>query len=419
MRRLVLLVFALLVAVGAGAFLFFNIDRIERAISGPPARYVVATRDIAAFTVIPRDALGLRTLERGRPAPPGAIIDISDAPQPAVLNLVAGRASPQQIANGEPIQFQNLSAFELLQGTRGQLILVAQAPLAEGERLDPARFRTAFRETAVIPPGAVTGRVGDRPETIIGRLPPAWLRQAVGAQQPLVFSALTFEDPATRLVTPPSESPAQTPAAPAPPPPPEPLPADGSVPTASAAEILQRLSVTPEAARIGIGRRADSEVQAVAGYDGPVDVFLSPARSAMRARGIEEHRRVIRGARLSVHSGDEAGSEGLLMWIMTDAQTAARIASLRRQGALVTVVPSRAPLPSEAGTPVLCTTPDVCYRGLTDADEAPERPASEPVAPQTQAQPAGPGAPPIPALPAGPGAPQGGGPWRGPPAIVR
>lgn len=407
MRRLVLLVFALLVAVGAGAFLFFNIDRIERAISGPPPRYVVATRDIAAFAVIPRDALGLRTLERGHSAPPGAIIDISDAPQPAVLNLIAGRASPQQIANGEPIQFQNLSAFELLQSTRGQLILVAQAPLAEGERLDPARFRTAFRETAVIPPGAVTGRVGDRPETIIGRLPPTWMRQAVGAQEPLVFSALTFEDPATRPVAAPAEEPAPAPEKPAPLAPPEPLSADGSVPAASAAEILRRLSVTPEAARIGVGRRAESEVQAVAGYDGPVDVFLSPARSAMRARGVEEHRRVIRSARLSVHPGDEANSEGPLMWVMTDAQTAARIAGLRRQGALVTVVPSGAPLPSEAGIPVLCTTPDVCYRGLTDADEAAESPAPAPVTTQ------------IPAVPDGAGAPQGGGLWQGPPAVVR
>jgi Flp pilus assembly protein CpaB len=408
MRRLVLLVFALLVAVGAGAFLFMNIDRIERAISGPPVRYVVATRDIAAFAVIPRDALGLRTLERGRPAPPGAIIDISDVPQPAVLNLIAGRASPQQIANGEPIQFQNLSSFELLQGTRGQLILLAQSPLAEGERLDPSRFRTAFRETAVIPPGAVTGRVGDRPETIIGRLPPTWVRQAVGAQQPLVFSALTFEDPATRPA--PAEDPAPARDAPAPLAPPEPLPPDGSVPQTSAAEILRRLSVTPEAARVGVGRRAESETQAVAGYDGTVDVFLSPARSAMRARGVEEHRRVIRGARLSVHPGDEAGTEGPLMWVMTDAQTAARIAGLRRQGALVTVVPRGAPLPSETGVPVLCTTPDVCYRGLTEADEAP---AAEPAAAGA------PIAPQIPAAPVGPGAPQGGGPWQGPPAVVR
>jgi Flp pilus assembly protein CpaB len=408
MRRLVLLVFALLVAVGAGVFLFMNVDRIERAISGPPARYVVATRDIAAFAVIPRDALGLRTLERGRPAPPGAIIDISDAPQPAVLNMVAGRASPQAIASGEAIQFQNLAPFELLQSTRGQLILLAQAPLEEGERLEPSKFRTAFRETAVIPPGAVTGRVGDRPETIIGRLPPAWMRQAVGEQQPLVFSALTFEDPAERRAAPPSEAPA--PEAPAPVAPPEPLPADGSVPRAPVAEILRRLAVTPEAARVGVGRRAESEVQAVAGYDGPVDVFLSPARSAMRARGVEEHRRVIRGARLSVHPGDETGDEGPLMWVMTDAETAARIAGLRRQGALVTVVPRGAPLPSEAGVPVLCTTPEVCYRGLTEADEAPAAPSAS--APDAVA-------PEVPALPAGPGAPQGGGPWRGPPAVVR
>jgi Flp pilus assembly protein CpaB len=408
MRRLVLLVFALLVAIGAGAFLFMNIDRIERAISGPPLRYVVATRDIAAFAVIPRDALGMRTLERGRPAPPGAIIDISDAPQPVVLNLIAGRASPQQIANGEPIQFQNLSSFELLQGTRGQLILLPQGPLAEGERLDPSRFRTAFRETSMIPPGAVTGRMGDRPETIIGRLPPTWVRQAVGAQQPLMFSALTFEDPATRPA--PAEVPAPTPDTPAPLAAPEPLPADGSVPQVSAADLLQRLSVTPEAARVGVGRRAESEVRAVAGYDGPVDVFLSPARSAMRARGVEEHRRVIRGARLSVHPGDEAGAEGPLMWVMTDMQTSARIAGLRRQGALVTVVPRGAPLPSETGIPVLCTTPDVCYRGLTEVDEAPAAASvavPAPIAPQ------------IPAVPAGPGAPQGGGPWQGPPAVVR
>ena len=394
-RRLVLLAFALLVAVLAGLFLFFNIDRIERAISTPPIRYVVATRDIAAFTEISRDALGLRTLERGRPVPLGAIIDISDTPQPAVLNLIAGRASTQPIAKGEPIQFQTLSDVELLQDTRGQLILVAQAPIAEGERLDPARFRTVFREAAAIPAGAVTGGVGDRPETIIGRLPPTWLRQSIGAQETLVFSALTFEDPATRPV-----------AAPEPPSAIEPLPADGSVPMVSAAEILRRLSVTPEAARIGIGRRADSEVQAVAGYDGPVDVFLSPARSAMRARGVEEHRRVIRGARLSVHPGDENG-ERPLMWVMTDPQTAARIANMRRQGALVTVVPSRAPLPSEAGIPVLCTTPDVCYRGLTDTDEATDLPAPASIAPQPSS------------APAGPFAPQSGSPWQAPPAVVR
>ena len=394
-RRLVLLAFALLVAVFAGLFLFFNIDRIERAISTPPIRYVVATRDIAAFTEIPHDALGLRTLERGRPAPLGAIIDIADTPQPAVLNLIAGRASTQPIAKGEPIRFQTLSDVELLQNTRGRLILVAQAPMAEGERLDPARFRTVFREAAAIPAGAVTGGVGDRPETIIGRLPPTWLRQSIGAQETLVFSALTFEDPATRPA-----------AAPEPPSAIEPLPADGSVPMVSAAEILRRLSVTPEAARVGIGRRADSEVQAVAGYDGPVDVFLSPARSAMRARGVEEHRRVIRGARLSVHSGDENG-ERPLMWVMTDAQTAARIANMRRQGALVTVVPSRAPLPSEAGIPVLCTTPDVCYRGLTDTDEATDLPAPASIAPQPSS------------APAGPFAPQGGSPWQGPPAVVR
>jgi Flp pilus assembly protein CpaB len=405
MRRLVLLVFALLVAVGAGTFLFMNVDRIERAISGPPARYVVATRDIAAFSVIPRDALGLRTLERGRPAPPGAIIDISDAPQPAVLNMVAGRASPQAIASGEAIQFQNLAPFELLQSTRGQIILLAQAPLEEGERLDPSKFRTVFRETAVIPPGAVTGRVGDRPETIVGRLPPAWIRQAVEAQQPLVFSALTFEDPAERRAAQPSEGPA--PEAPAPVAPPEPLPADGSVPRAPMAEILRRLAVTPEAARVGVGRRAESEVQAVAGYDGPVDVFLSPARSAMRARGVEEHRRVIRGARLSVYQGDGPGNDGTLMWVMTDAETAARIAALRRQGALVTVVPRGAPLPSEAGVPVLCTTAEVCYRSLTEADEAPSGSAPDAVVPE------------VPVLPTGPDAARGGGPWQGPPAVVR
>lgn len=407
MRRLVLLVFALLVAVGAGAFLFFNIDRIERVIAGPPARYVVATRDIKAFTIIPQDALGLRTLERGQPAPQGAIIDISDDPQPAVLSLIAGRASSQEIAKGDPIRFQNLSSYELLENVRGQMILLAQETIAEGERLDPKRFRAAFRETAVIPKGAVTGRVGDSPEIILGRLPPAWTREAVGAQQPLVFSALTFEDPATRQVAPPAENPVPAPDVPDTPAPPESLPADGSVPPVSAAEILRRLSVTPEAVRIGVGRRAEREVQAVAGYDGPVDVFLSPARSAMRARGVEEHRRVIRGARLSVHPGDESEKEEPIMWVMTDSQTAARITSLRRQGALVTVVPSRAPLPSEAGVPVLCTTPDICYRGLTDADEATEPPASAEITPQT------------PATSAGPDASRGGSLWRGPPVVIR
>lgn len=393
MRRIIVLFMFLIVIGGGGYFLMGGAD-INKLFGVPQARFVVALRDIPPFSVITEDSVTLRDVPAGTAPPEGAILDVTGQARSRVLQFVINKASPEPIGRDQPIRMDKIFQFDLLQRTRGVHILLARERIEAGTRLDPSQFRTTFRETSQRPRGSISGSVGDRVEQIFENLPSGWASTAIDIDQPLTFQAMSFNDP-NAVVERPQEV-GQTRI--------EALDLDAPLPVLPRSELLARLSVTPGAFRVGDGVRGPSEVEAVGGIEGNVDVFISASRGAMRMAGFETHTRLFKDMKLNAWVSNESPNERPVFWLKGNNDVVKALNLRRAQGAVITVVPSGRPMPSAPGAAVMCARSDVCYRGLT-VDTAEEVPMVQ--NPQDMS-----GVPSMPTIP-GPGRPQGGGPWQG------
>ena len=271
------------------------------------------------------------------------------------------------------------------------------ARLVPGQALDPTQFRSAFVETDQLPHGSITGAVGTRVEQLFEQFPTMWATKPVGVDGILTFDSITFTDPALHTDAPKAaqNAPAAT----------GPLNLDVPIGPMPRTQLVRRLMQTPSAVVLGEGIRGDSEIESAAGIQGPVDVFVSPSRPAMKALGLETHRRLVKGTRLAVNTtttaaaptdgsadADPTVQQAPVFWLRLDPQIATQINALRATGALITVVPSGAALPSVDGAAVMCASADLCYRSLTEP--SPEEQAAQAAAVSQPVAPTPPAAPP-------------------------
>ena len=218
--------------------------------------YVVAARDIPAYTAIERDQITLRELPKGTAAPPTAISESSGPTGHAALDIVIGKASATPIRANSLIRSDSIRPFDELQNDHGSMVLIARSTILPHHPLLASEFHATFKETRNLKPGVVLGKVGQHPEEILEQFPSPWSNKTIREGQMLQLTDMDFNN----------DKKTQTAGT---------INLDTVIPVMDRADFINRLSHTGGAIPLGIDN--PKEISRIAGNMGNIDLYIAPS----------------------------------------------------------------------------------------------------------------------------------------------
>lgn len=352
MRRLVVILFAMLVGLGAALFVAMNTDKIVAAFEDRKPRVVVVLRDLPEAYPLQNSDVALRPMDP-KDIPPGALVETSDRQPPPVLSSVIGRAGLKPIRKDSLIFADTLYPMDVVERLRATTVLVARNDIAAGTQITADLLATNYKKNVEVPAGSLTGSVGEPVAAILSRVPTLYARNTIPAGSVITFIATTPDKPGEAPVV--ASAPAMPKA--------EPLDPAETAPRLPPEVFAARLASTPEA--LAFDRREEYEAIVGRGID-RVDLFVGGANESSASDGIETHRRALKNLQLYRYAAPNQPDAQPTYWVLLSPDEAHRLAGLRREGAQLSLVPAGGALKARAGSTVLCRE-DTCYRSLADA----------------------------------------------------